>query len=79
MAKNVDGVYDSDPNINKDAVKFDSLSYMEVLSRGLGVMDTTATSLCMDNDIVIHVFGLDEPENIVRAVCGEKIGTIVKK
>ncbi len=79
LAKNVDGVYDSDPNINKDAVKFDSLSYMEVLSRGLGVMDTTATSLCMDNDIVIHVFGLDDPENIVRAVCGEKIGTIVKK
>lgn len=79
LAKNVDGVYDSDPNKNKDAVKFDELSYMEVLSRGLGVMDTTATSLCMDNDIVIHVFGLDDPQNIVRAVCGEKIGTVVKK
>lgn len=79
LAKKVDGVYDSDPNLNPDAVKFDALSYMEVLNRGLGVMDTTATSLCMDNDILIHVFGLDEPKNIVKAACGEKIGTIVSK
>ena len=79
LAKKVDAVYDSDPNINPDAVRFDELSYIDVLNRGLGVMDSTATSLCMDNDIPIRVFGLDDPENIVRAACGEKIGTLVSK
>ena len=79
LAKKVDGVYDSDPNINESAKKFDHLTYMEVLNKGLGVMDTTATSLCMDNNILIHVFGLDKPENIIKAACGEKIGTIVEK
>lgn len=79
LAKKVDAVYDSDPHINPDAVRFDALSYIDVLNRGLGVMDSTATSLCMDNDIPILVFGLNDPENIVRAVCGEKIGTIVSK
>lgn len=78
LAKKVDGVYDSDPNINKDAVKFDNLSYIEVLNRGLGVMDSTATSLCMDNNIPIRVFGLDNPENIKRVLLGEEIGTLVK-
>ena len=78
LAKKVDAVYDSDPNINPNAVKFDSLSYIDVLNRGLGVMDSTATSLCMDNNIPILVFGLDDPENIKRAVSGETIGTIVK-
>jgi len=77
LAKKVDAVYDSDPNINPDAKKFDSLTYIDVLNRGLGVMDSTATSLCMDNDIPILVFGLDDPENIIRAVNGEKIGTLV--
>ena len=79
LAKKVDGVYDSDPNINPDAVKFDNLTFMEVLNRKLGVMDSTATSLCMDNDIPIVVFGLDDPENIKRAVMGEEIGTYVGK
>lgn len=79
LAKKVDGVYDSDPNINPDATKFDALSYIDVLNRGLGVMDSTATSLCMDNDIPILVFGLSDPENIKRAVMGEEIGTIVNK
>ncbi len=79
LAKNVDGVYDSDPNKNKDAKKFDSLSFMEVIRRELGVMDTTATTLCKENDITIHVFGLDNPQNIIKAACGEKIGTIVSK
>lgn len=79
LAKKVDAVYDSDPNVNPDAVRFDSLTYIDVLNRGLGVMDSTATSLCMDNDIPILVFGLDDPENIIRAACGEKIGTIVSK
>ena len=77
LAKKVDAVYDSDPNINPNAVKFDSLSYIDVLNRGLGVMDSTATSLCMDNKIPIHVFGLNDPANIIRAAKGEKIGTIV--
>lgn len=79
LAKKVDGVYDSDPNENPDATKFEKLTYIEVLNRGLGVMDSTATSLCMDNNIPILVFGLDDPENIVRAVNGVKIGTLVAK
>ncbi len=78
LAKNVDGVYDSDPNINKDAVKYDELTYLEVISKGLKVMDSTASSLCMDNDIPLLVFGLDDPKNIIRALNGEKIGTVVK-
>ncbi|PAB61238.1 UMP kinase [Anaeromicrobium sediminis] len=78
LAKKVDGVYDSDPNINKDAKKFDELSYIDVLNKGLGVMDSTATSLCMDNKIPILVFGLNEPENIKKAILGEQIGTCVK-
>ena len=77
LAKKVDAVYDSDPNVNPDAVKFTNLSYKEVLSRGLGVMDSTATSLCMDNNIPIRVFGLDDPENIIRVLNGEEIGTLV--
>jgi uridylate kinase len=78
LAKKVDGVYDSDPNINKDAVKFSKLSYYEVLERDLKVMDSTATSLCKDNSIPIIVFALDSPGNIIKAVCGEDIGTIVE-
>ncbi|MDP4110186.1 MAG: UMP kinase [Bacillota bacterium] len=78
LAKNIDGVYDSDPVKNPDAKKFESLSYMEVISRGLQVMDTTATSLSMDNKIPIIVFELRDPENICRAICGEKIGTVVE-
>ena len=77
LAKKVDAVYDSDPNINPDAVKFDTLTFKEVLNRRLGVMDSTATSLCMDNDIPIRVFGLDDPQNIIRVLNGELIGTYV--
>jgi uridylate kinase len=77
LAKKVDGVYDSDPNINKNAKKYDKLSYQDVLEKDLKVMDSTATSLCKDNNIPIIVFGLDDPSNIKRAVCGEKIGTYV--
>ena len=77
LAKNVDGVYVSDPNINKDAVKYDSIRYIDVLNKGLKVMDSTAISLCMDNDIPIEVFGLEQPENIVRVVKGETLGTFV--
>ena len=78
-AKSIDGVYDSDPAKNPDAKKYDHLTYMDVLNQGLGVMDTTATSLSMDNHIPILVFALSDPENIYRAVCGEKIGTIVEE
>lgn len=77
LAKKVDAVYDKDPNLDPTAKKFDDLSYIEVLNRGLGVMDSTATSLCMDNDIPILVFGLDDPQNIKRVLEGEHIGTVV--
>lgn len=78
LAKKVDGVYDSDPSLNPEAKKFERLSYIDVLNRGLGVMDSTATSLCMDNSIPITVFGLNEPENIVKVICGEQIGTSIR-
>ena len=75
--KGTDGIYDSDPNKNANAKKFDSLTYIEILNRGLHVMDTTATSLCMDNKIPLLVFNIDDHENIVRAALGEEIGTTV--
>ncbi|WP_378951898.1 UMP kinase [Pelosinus sp. sgz500959] len=75
--KNTDGVYDSDPRLNPDAKKFDELAYIEVLQRGLGVMDSTAISLCMDNKIPIVVFSIDEPGNILKAALGQDIGTLV--
>lgn len=74
---NVDGVYSADPKTNPDAVKYEKLSYLEVLSEGLQVMDSTASTLCMDNNIPLIVFSLMENGNIKRAVCGEKIGTTV--
>ncbi|HII4489650.1 TPA: UMP kinase [Clostridium perfringens] len=79
LAKKVDGVYDKDPHKYDDAKKYDELSYIEVLEQGLQVMDSTATSLCMDNNIPILVFALDNSENIKRVVLGENIGTIVSK
>ena len=75
----VDGVYDKDPHKYADAKKYDKLSYLEILDQGLQVMDSTATTLCMDNNIPILVFGLDEPGNIRKAVNGENIGTLVSK
>ena len=78
LAKNIDGVYSDDPRKNPDAVKFDEISYDEVLARHLAVMETTATSLAMDNSIPVIVFGLAEPENIVRVLQNEKIGTTVR-
>ncbi len=77
LAKKVDGVYDADPNLVPTAKKFDELSYIDVLKLGLKVMDSTATSLCMDNKIPIQVFGIDQPENIKKVVLGEKIGTYI--
>ncbi|MEE1218960.1 MAG: UMP kinase [Ruminococcus sp.] len=73
----VDGVYDSDPKKNPDAVKYDELSFREVLNKDLAVMDSTAASLCKDNDLPILVFSIEEPENIYKAVCGENVGTLV--
>lgn len=79
LAKRIDAVYDSDPEKNPDAKKFTELTYLEVIDRGLGVMDSTATTLCMDNNMPIRVFGLDDPENIKRAINGEEIGTLIHK
>jgi uridylate kinase len=77
-ATKVDGVYDSDPKKNAGATRFESVSYLEVLNRGIKVMDATAISLCMDNSIPIVVFDLNGPGNIRRVVCGEPIGTHVR-
>lgn len=77
FAKKVDGVYDSDPAVNPNAVKFEKITYLEALSKRLGVMDSTAFSLCMDNNIPVVVFGLDEPENIIKVIMGENIGTVI--
>ena len=79
LAKNIDGVYSADPKVDPSAVKYDSISYDEVLAQHLAVMDSTATSLAMDNDIPVIVFALAEPENIVRVLQGEKLGTTVNK
>ncbi|MGI6698011.1 MAG: UMP kinase [Clostridia bacterium] len=77
LAKTVDGVYDCDPASNPNAHKFDRLDYLDVLRLGLKVMDSTATSLCMDNGIPIIVFGLESSDNIKKVVLGEKIGTSI--
>lgn len=78
LAKKVDAVYSADPEKDPDAIKYDQLTHQEVLEKGLGVMDSTAASLCRDNHINIHVFGIATEGNVMRAVCGEKIGTIIK-
>ena len=79
LAKNVDGVYNADPVKDPTATKYDEISYDEVLAKHLMVMDTTATSLAMDNHIPVLLFALKDPENIIRCVCGEHVGTIVKE
>lgn len=77
LAKKVDAVYDSDPEDNPDAKKYDRLTHQEVLEKNLKVMDSTAASICRDNNIKIHVFGISDPDNMIKAVCGEPIGTFV--
>ena len=80
MAKNnVDGIYSADPKLDATAVKYDTLTYLDVIQQGLQVMDSTASTLCMDNDIKLVVFNLSEEGNIKRAVMGEKIGTVVRR
>jgi len=78
LGKNIDGVYSADPKLDPTAFKYDEITYAEVLNKDLKVMDSTATALCKDNHIPLQVFGIADPENIVRAVKGETIGTIVK-
>lgn len=78
LAKKVDAVYDSDPAMNPDAKRYERLTHKDLLEKELGVMDSTAASLCMDNNIPIHVFGLAEPDNVMKAIYGEPIGTIIK-
>ena len=78
LAKTIDGVYSADPKVDPSATKYDEISYQEVLEKDLKVMDSTATALCKDNKIPLQVFAISDPENIVRVVKGEKIGTIVK-
>ena len=79
LAKNVDAVYDSDPKLNPNALKYDRISFMDVLSKQLGVMDSTATSLCMDNNIPLVVFSIREPENIIKVLNGVNVGTFVAR
>ncbi len=78
LAKNIDAVYTADPKLDPDAKKLEHIRYIDVLAQNLKVMDTTATSFSMDNKLPVHVFGLNDPENIIRAVMGEKLGTIVE-
>ena len=77
-ATNVDGVYDKDPKLYNDAIMYDEITYIDVLNKKINVMDSTATSLCMDNDIPILVFDVNKKGNLLKAIKGEKIGTIVK-
>ncbi len=79
LAKNVDGIYDSDPKTNPNAKKYDKLTYIEFISKGLKAMDTTAITMCMENNIPVLAFGLDEDDALLRAVSGEKIGTLITK
>ncbi len=78
LAKNVDGIYDSDPKLNPNAKKLDTVSYKEYIAQGLKAMDTTAITICMENEINVLAFGLFEKDALVRAVCGEQIGTLIK-
>lgn len=78
LAKTIDAVYSDDPKINPNAERYDEITYLDILNKDLKVMDSTATSLCKDNQIPLIVFGIDEPENMVKIIKGEKIGTIVK-
>ena len=77
VGKTIDGVYSEDPKINKAAIKYDEITYLDILNKNLKVMDSTAISLCRDNDIELVVFAIEEPENIIKAVKGEKVGTFI--
>ena len=77
MAKNVDGIYDSDPKLNPNAVKYDHINYLDIIKNGIKAMDLTAATMCMENDIPALAFALDEKDSLIKAVCGQKIGTLI--
>lgn len=77
MAKNIDGIYDSDPKLNPNAKKYEHIKYIDIINNGIKAMDTTAATMCMENGIPVLAFGLDEKNSIIRAVCGEKLGTLI--
>lgn len=77
MAKNVDGIYDSDPNVNPNAKKYDTLTFGDIVNKGLKAMDATAATMCMENNVPVLAFALNEPDSILRAVCGENLGTLI--
>ncbi len=77
MAKNVDGIYDSDPNTNPKAKKYEKLTFSQIINQGLKAMDTTAATMCMENHIPVLAFALNEPDSVLRAVCGERLGTLI--
>ena len=77
MAKNIDGIYDCDPKTNPNAKKYDHINYIDIIKNGIKAMDATAATMCMENDIPVVAFGLDEEQSIVRVVCGEKLGTVI--
>ncbi len=77
MAKNVDGIYDSDPGTNPNAKKYDKLTFSQILNQGLKAMDATAATMCMENHIPVLAFALNEPDSVLRAVCGEQLGTLI--
>lgn len=77
MAKNIDGIYDSDPKVNPNAKKYDHINYLDIIKNGIKAMDATAATMCMENNIPVVAFGLEEPNSIVRVACGEKLGTII--
>ena len=78
VGKTTDGIYSADPKLDSNAVKYDEISYIDILEKNLKVMDSTAITLCRDNDIPLIVFGIDDPDNIIKAINGEKVGTFVK-
>ena len=77
MAKNIDGIYDSDPRVNPNAKKYDHLTFGDVVNKGLKAMDATAATMCMENNVPVLAFALNEKDSIIRAVCGEKLGTLI--
>ena len=77
MAKNIDGIYDSDPKLNPNAKKYDHINYLDIIKNGIKAMDATAATMCMENNIPVVAFGLNEENSIVRVACGEKLGTLI--
>ncbi len=77
MAKNIDGIYDSDPKVNPEAKKYDHIRYIDIIKNGIKAMDATAATMCMENNIPVIAFGLNEPNSIMRVACGEKMGTVI--